>query len=459
MIARWSFPIGALVIAMHAPLASAGAQSVRLTGLVHDSLSGFSLPGAVVQLVEGDGASGARTLVADAQGRFRFDDLRPGRYQVGFHHPRLDTLGIEAPVRSLTLATGGSDVLLAVPSAAHIRAAVCGAAPAGREPTLLMGAVYDARTGAALANAGVDVEWTEVEIGKRTATPRRVSRTVTTGANGWFGVCDVPREGVVRMLARSAQDSTDRVELRVYGDALNHRLLYVGDSAARSGARLTGVVTRDGSTRPIAGATVAAANGASTRTNARGEFVLDGVPAGTRTLDVRAMGFYPERLVVQAVESAPRVDVAMRSFGSVLDTVKVLANFQRYSLRLELDQRLRMGIGRFITEKDIVRRQPLMLSDLLWTMPGVYVSRGTGIQQHVSMRGLFTDRCQPSLFLNGFALFLADMGSMPFSFGDLDAMVRPDDVLAMEIYAAGQVPPALAAGMTGCGAIAVWTRN
>ena len=62
------------------------------------------------------------------------------------------------------------------------------------------------------------------------------------------------------------------------------------------------------------------------------------------------------------------------------------------------------------------------------------------------------------MFLNGFAMFLADAGSAPFSFADLEAMVSPDEVLALEIYASGQVPPELGAGMSGCGAIAVWTR-
>ena len=429
-------------------------RTLRLMGLVHDSLSGFPLPGALVQLLHEDDSRGARSVVADDRGRFQFTDVAPGRYRVGFHHPRLDLLGIEAPVRAVRMDADVTDLLLAVPSAAHIRAAVCGTG-AGRDATLLMGIVYDARTGAAAADAAVQVEWTEIDLDRRTATPRRVFRQAVTGANGWYGVCDVPREGVVQLAVHTPSDSTDRVELRLVGDALNHEILYLGSATVM---RVSGVVTRDGSNKPIANATVSVPDGPSVRTNAKGEFLLDAVPAGSRTLDVRAMGFYPERLLVNAIDGAPRVEVGLHSFRSVLDTVKVLANYQRYSLRQELAERQRMGIGRFITEKDIERRRPIFLSDLLWTIPGVRVSRGVGLQQNVAMRGLFSDRCLPSLFLNGFAMFLADFGSAPFSFADLDAMVRPDDVLAMEIYASGQVPPALGMGMTGCGAIAVWTR-
>ncbi len=430
-------------------------HTLRLMGLVHDSLTGFPLPGAVVQLIEGDGSSSARSVIADDRGRFQFADLAPGRYTVGFHHSRLDTLGIEAPVRALRMNADVTDMLLAVPSAAHIRAAVCGAGTAGREATLLMGTVYDARTGAPVANAAVQVAWTEFALGRRTATPRRVHRPVVTGANGWYGVCDVPREGVVQLTVRTPSDSIDPVDVRLVGDALNHQVLYLGSAAAM---RVAGVVRRDGSNRPVADATVSVPNGPSVRTNAKGEFVLDAVPAGSRTLDVRAMGFYPERLMVNAIDRAPQVDVSMHSFRSVLDTVKVLANYQRYSLRQELAQRQRMGIGRFITEREIERRTPIVLSDLLMTIPGVFVARQMGLQQNVSMRGIFVDRCLPSLFLNGFAMFLADAGSAPFSFADLEAMVSPDEVLALEIYASGQVPPELGAGMSGCGAIAVWTR-
>ena len=430
-------------------------HTLRMTGLVHDSLTGFPLPGAVVQLIEGDGTGGARSVIADDRGRFQFADLAPGRYRVGFHHPRLDTLGIEAPVRTLQMSADATDVLLAVPSAAHIRSALCGAGNGGREATLLMGVVYDARRGAAVADAVVRVEWTEIELGKRTATPRRVQRQVVTGANGWYGVCDVPREGVVQLAVRTPSDSIDRVDVPLVGDALNHRLLYLGSATTM---RVAGVVTRDGSNRPVADATVSLPNGPSARTNAKGEFVLDAVPAGSRTLDVRAMGFYPERLTVDAVEGAPGIAVGLRSFKSVLDTVKVLASYQRYSLRNELAERQRMGIGRFITAQDIERRGPIVLSDLLLAIPGVYVARQMGLQQDVSMRGIFVDRCSPSLFLNGFAMFLAEFGSAPFSFADLEAMVSPEEVLAIEIYASGQVPPQLGTGMTGCGAIAVWTR-
>ncbi len=448
-------PPRAVGTAIRTPPRAQPPRTLRLTGLVHDSLNGFPLRGAVVQLIEGDGSSGARSVVSDDRGRFEFADLTPGRYRVGFHHPRLDTLGIEAPVRDLQLRDDVADMLLAVPSAVHIRAAVCGAGDAGREATLLMGTVYDVRTGATVADAAVRVSWTEIDLGARTVTPRRVHRQVVTGANGWYGLCDVPREGVVQLTVRTPRDSIDGVEVRLFADVLNLRPLYLGSATT---TRVAGVVTREGSTRPVADATVSVPGGPSARTNAKGEFVLDAVPAGSRTLDVRAMGFYPERLTVDAVEGAPRVDVGLRSFRSVLDTVKVLANYQRYSLRRELNERQRMGIGRFITEQDIARRRPVVLSDLLMATPGLFVSRQTGLQQNVSMRGIFSDRCAPSLFLNGFAMFLADFGSAPFSFADLDAMVNPEDVLAIEVYRSGEVPPVLAAGMTGCGAIAVWTR-
>ncbi len=58
---------------------------LALTGLV--LRAGESLPGAELSLNGLDVAS-RREVSADSEGRFRFDDLRPGRYRLGATHPR-----------------------------------------------------------------------------------------------------------------------------------------------------------------------------------------------------------------------------------------------------------------------------------------------------------------------------------------------------------------------------------
>ena len=80
--------------------------------------------------------------------------------------------------------------------------------------------------------------------------------------------------------------------------------------AVRAGiGRVSGIVRAIAGGRPLAGAQVSFVDGPSTRANARGEWTLSDAPSGTRTLEVRALGYYPERRVVDVVDGAPSVAV------------------------------------------------------------------------------------------------------------------------------------------------------
>jgi Carboxypeptidase regulatory-like domain len=433
----------------------ATSQGLRISGMVHDSTTGFPLVRAVVQLVDSAGGAGGRMTITDADGRYAFSDVPAGRYLLGFHHPVLDSLGLDPLARGLDVSRDLTDVLLTVPSAVRIREGVCGAPAPGNPGTLVMGFVRDAVTRAPLANATVAVEWLEYELGGRRMVPRIARRVATSGANGWYGVCNIPSDGFIQLAAHAGEDSTELVEIPVVSDALLRRELFVGRAATM---RIAGTVLREGNGRPLENATVSVVHGPSTRTNAKGEFVIPDAPAGTRLLDVRAVGYYPQRTLLDVVDNAPAIRTEMRTFKSVLDTVKVLANYGRYTTLQEMKQRAQSGIGRFISAEAIARRNVVVVSELMWTIPGVYVERAGGPEQELSMRGLFSPRCTPSIFLNAFPVQLAFNGVAPFSIGDIDAMVRPSDLLGVEIYAAGQVPPVFGAGMTGCGAIAFWTK-
>ncbi|HEX7118865.1 MAG TPA: carboxypeptidase regulatory-like domain-containing protein [Longimicrobiales bacterium] len=97
----------------------ARATRATLTGTVYDSTRAAPLAGAEVFL----SGTGYRA-VTDAAGRFRIDDLPDGVYAASFLHPRLDSLGIYARPREVTLEAGVvAEVRLAVPSAATLLAA------------------------------------------------------------------------------------------------------------------------------------------------------------------------------------------------------------------------------------------------------------------------------------------------------------------------------------------------
>jgi hypothetical protein len=452
-------------------LARARQAPGGVAGTVSDSIANAPLAGALVQLVGADGIAFGRATTSGADGRFVFDSVPPGRYQLGFHHALLDSLGVEAPLRGVTVEPARrARADLAIPSAARIRAAVCG--PRATAGALVIGFVRDARTGEPVPGAGVTGEWLELTFRRGGVEQARPRRTVTTGENGWFALCDAPSGGTMLLGAGLGADSSDRVDVAIPDAPLVRRELFIGasrteisrvrvDSTGRDTATITrvlrsgdgvlrGVVTAQEGGRALAGALVRVADGPDARANERGEFVITGAPAGTRMLEIRAVGFYPDR---RAVHIAAAHDAALRialpTLKAVLDTVKVRADRIADRHRSGFADRRKTGLGRFLTAEDIERRQPVYLSEIFRTLPGVQ-QFGQGMDSQVLVRGAF-GYCTPTIVVNGAVL-------ANFSANDLDMLVNPREVMGIEVYTGAMVPPQFQGGMTGCGSIVVWTK-
>ncbi len=136
--------------------APARAQAGGVDGVVFDSLRKRPLSGAIVQLIEAPPGHGAYAATTDSLGRFRMSDVQAGQYIIGILDPLLDTLGVLAPYRAVTV-TGGAEarVSLAIPSAARLTTAICAPAHAARvakaadSTGTLVGHVFDATPGRA----------------------------------------------------------------------------------------------------------------------------------------------------------------------------------------------------------------------------------------------------------------------------------------------------------------------
>src|SRR5205807_5933516 len=130
--------------------------------------------------------------------------------------------------------------------------------------------------------------------------------------------------GAAVLRASLGLDSTDLLQVSVPAAGLLRRELYIGsaiailgsDSAAgtrthaRGGnGRIGGTIVRALSGQPIADAQVSIPDGPETRSNDSGEFVLTNVPTGTRMLEIRAVGFYPEHRAVDVLADAPPIRV------------------------------------------------------------------------------------------------------------------------------------------------------
>jgi hypothetical protein len=447
-------------------------------GTVRDSLFARTLGGALVQLVSDDGGTRyAQTVLSARDGLFEFVAVPEGRYVLGFHHALLDSLGLE-PIARAVAVQGSRTVLadLAIPSPSRFRRAVCG--EVGTDGGVLVGVVRDARGLGPVAGASVGAEWLEYSFAGTGITRRVPRREVTTTDAGWFALCDVPSPGTVVLAAARGADSTDRIEWQMPAGGFARRDLYVGTARTALSApvaapsdsgppaaprrvgdgRLRGVVVAADGERPLAAAQVTVVGGPVARTGADGGFLLADAPAGTRMLEVRAVGHYPERRVVDIIEGSPPLRVGLATLQAVMDTVRATAARLGTQSLVAFEERRRTGQGRYLTADDIRRRAPVLTSDIFRAVPGVYWDGGINPDAQIVMRGIYSERCTPTFYLNG-AMINA------LSANDLDLFVKPTDIVGIEVYAAGTAPPEFqnygagdSAGAGTCGSIVLWTR-
>lgn len=475
----------ARLAAAQTPSAPAPGSGATIAGIVRDSLAHGTLAGAVVQLADADpNGRYSRTTSSDSLGRFSFNDVPDGRYLIGFLHPVLDSIGIEGPAREVVVHDGrAAHVDLAVPSARRLRAAICRAEAKNDSTGIVVGFVRTAGTGESIEGASVTGQWAEFTLtrgGLTRAVPRLVA---TTAANGWFALCGVPAAGTMVLSAAHGADSTASIEIDVSAEGFAHRDLSLGaarativmdssvvrsvaaddsarhaDSVAvvprlvRTGTgRLTGTVRRAAGDAPLVGAQVSILDGPQARTDDRGVWTIADAPLGSRMLEVRAVGYYPDRRVIDVSTETPPIALRLSTLKAVLDTVRVRATQIYARDRNGFQQRRRVGVGRYITPEDVARRHPLYLSDLLRTMPGLYLQNGADSFSPQFMMRDATGYCSPSLYLDG-------MPMLAFNAGDLDATVQPGDVTGIEVYSSASVPPQFQRGFSSCGSIVVWTR-
>jgi hypothetical protein len=455
-----------------------------VAGVVRDSLAHRPLTGALVQLVDAD-ASGSYTRSAntDSLGRFTFASVPDGHYLIGFLHPAVDSIGLEEPTREVFVHDGRTvRIDLALPSARRLRAAICHTDAKKDSSGIVVGFVRNAADNLPIQGANVVGQWAELTLTKAGLTRTIPSLVATTAANGWFALCGVPSDGTIVLTAAHAADSSASIEVQVPAEGFVHRDIYVGaaraavvmdssvvraaagqDSTTRADStvtvprlvrtgvgRLTGTVRRSPGDAPLAGAQVSIIDGPRARADDRGNWTIADAPLGTRMLEVRAVGYYPERRPVDVLAQTPPIQSTLSTLESVLDTVRVTARTLYTRDRNGFQQRRRSGQGRYITPEDIARRHPLYLSDLLRTMPGIHLQSVDTFSRQLMMRGP-VGYCAPSVYLDGMPMYALDTG-------DLDVIVQPADITGIEVYSTMGAPPQFQRAFGGCGSIVIWTR-
>ena len=477
--------ISRIVVAVCLSLPAALAAQSAVSGTARDSLTGRPFGGASVQLLPAASPwdAGATTL-ADSAGRYLFPAVSAGRYLLGFLHPRLDSLGFDAVSRVIDVAGTGeaSQADLALPSAVTLASWFCGA----RTDTtgVVLGRVRASASGAPVGGGTVLVEWGELVLDASGLRPTRAKVRSTVGEDGRFVACGIPTNVPILVHANAADTlraaSSGTIELSfdrevpllhrdlflaMHGDALSSASARVeyGDSSASRGvlrgtASVAGRVTAPGG-QSLAGARVRVRDPrvmeTFVTTDSGGRYRLTGLPSGTFSVEVIAIGFTPTRVAVDLRPArVAKADITIGARVASLDPVTVYSPRSREAIGF--DKRRRQKRGFFLTGEQI-RARGTLLSFVLLSAPSMRVvdmQFGRPV-----LRGF--GKCLPTVYLDGFPVTREDAE-------DLDRLISIRQIGGVEVYPTTFEAPAQFArppirdrthNLDGsCASIVLWSR-
>ena len=469
--------MAAALLAAILPRESAGQQPgfSGVAGTVIDSIHGvIPLPNATIMV----GSTG-RKAVTDSGGRFRIDSVPAGEHSLTLIHPLLDTLNVAITTRPVAFPAGQTlAVELAVPSAERVIALSCAPAWRARGPSALVGKVLDADNDTPLVGAKVMLVWQEIVL----ATLRKESRVreATVGADGSYKICGLPAgvNGTVQATfngRKTAEVGVVIEETRPLGfQSLRIGTTVVADAPApdsagrpagvpgaatpaapprlRGPARLTGrVINAAGA--PVANARVdVTGTGAVALSRDDGTFGFSDLPSGTQAVVVRQLGFQPVEVAVELSGRVPKnVTVTMAKPARVLDPVAVVAEKSAVGLdQVGFTRRQKSGFGYFMDTESIENRQATRMTDLFRTVPSLRVVP-SGMDYVVESSRDATGGC---------VRYVVDGAPYQSLFaGDVDRLMPPHDVAAIEVYTGSNTPAEFQApGGSSCTTVVMWSR-
>lgn len=434
-----------------APASSArpATGKARILGVVIDSLNGRALGGAEI-LIEGQTAS-ANT---DSLGKFGFDGLPPGNFQLAVFHPLLDTLALSILTRPFHIGPDSTYVVaIAVPPAATIIRQKCPTRSGAPGMSAVIGQVRDPETLQPVTGAEVSIAWTDLEISKAVGI-RRTPHLLTdsTDKSGEFRFCGLPSSLQATVQARRGPAATAElpVSLGERPVELSARtlLLSSADSTAKSGnATVSGVVLLEGA--PGAGSRVElVGTDIVALTNAKGEFTLRSLPSGSRILLARHLGYAAQMHPVGlSSHDQPRVTIKLPKYVAVMDPVLVTARRSAALDKVGFGTRRKTAFGYFIGPERLEQMHPLYITDVLRMVPGLRV-----------VPGQYGDAVTSTRDNDCIQYYVDDMPYTEIEPDDVHKFVSGSEVVAVEVYQSGNAPPQFTRGLGNCTTIVLWTR-
>jgi hypothetical protein len=334
----------------------------------------------------------------------------------------------------------------------------------------IVGRVRDVDDGTALAGATVSTEWTDYTVSPigRSTPHYRHQESKTTGS-GFYLLCGVPvklrldvRSELAGVMAGPTPVLLDDRLISSLNFAISRKdagahAVRIGDSTVTDvnvpgSATISGSV-RGGDGRPLINAVVEVlGTQRSARTDANGAFRVVRIPAGTRTVEVRSIGFEPVLFSTDLATNASRdttISITAQAQQLAKVDVKGAKALPSWMERSGFDARKTQGMGAFITQEEIGRHGFSDVTSILQGMRGIHIDFG-GPFPVVAMVG-GSARCDPNWFLDGI--------KWNGDYRQLSGITTPETIKGMEVYSnTGSVPPQFYVPASNCGSIAIWTR-
>jgi len=243
-------------------------------------------------------------------------------------------------------------------------------------------------------------------------------------------------------------------------------------------ALLKGTVVDDADEKPIAGATIEIeVLQMQAVTDSDGRFRVPNVPLGKHIVKVKRLGFSPLSAVLTFVNTdTTDYDFALVRQPTILPEASVVTTAPVPPKLLEFNERMKGGFGRYLTPDFLEKNRDRRLSEVIATLPGPRLVRGTGNYGWVASsvgagsierrgklsamdinRGADQKACYAAVILDGNIVYSGRPGEMLFDVNSL----ATNTVAAIEYYrGAANIP--LKFNVTGggesCGLIVIWTK-
>ena len=235
--------------------------------------------------------------------------------------------------------------------------------------------------------------------------------------------------------------------------------------------QISGVVLEAGSKRPLAQVAVAVLDGrkevARGLSDQMGRFRVTVGRSGSYKVRAALIGYYAftsNEIAVAEAEDV-RTELLLAVDAIPVEPLRVTARSQmlsEYLASMGFYERARAGTGHFLSRWEIEKRNAVVLSEVLSSVPGVKLMRADrGAQKRSEItfsRGMSSLRqCMPAVFIDG--ALIRSGGLIRPNELPLDEWVNPRDIEGIELYHGAAATPAIYNQQAQCGVVVIWTKR